>query len=267
MSIGNLKDQGNKGNNFPYQLRTLQLLGEINNGINALPGADYETRTTTYEAIATVGGQYTIGDIIVRYDVIDVPSGTVATTVWFNQTTQTTISAPAPANIQPYAGASSTATAFSNLVRDGALDLYIEVRIWDSVANSWIGSPTYYAVGDNTAATPPFPQAPITYIDYQSDITSVGNILNLVLNTLSTTRTPYVLLASGGAATIAPAVLNISFYNSGSAAGTITVNGVTVAIPAGVTFNYDAGGNGNKYPANAFGYNATGTTIYVTYTA
>ncbi len=29
MSIGNLKDQGNKGNNFPYQLRNLQLLGEI----------------------------------------------------------------------------------------------------------------------------------------------------------------------------------------------------------------------------------------------
>lgn len=29
MSIGNLKDQGNKGNNFPYQLRNLQLLAGI----------------------------------------------------------------------------------------------------------------------------------------------------------------------------------------------------------------------------------------------
>ena len=47
MSIGNLKDQGNKGNNFPYQLRTLQLLAEINASISALPGVDYETRTTT----------------------------------------------------------------------------------------------------------------------------------------------------------------------------------------------------------------------------
>lgn len=34
MSIGNLKDYGNKGNNFPYQLRNLQLLGEINQGID-----------------------------------------------------------------------------------------------------------------------------------------------------------------------------------------------------------------------------------------
>lgn len=29
MSIGNTKDYGNKGNNFPYQLRNLQLLGNI----------------------------------------------------------------------------------------------------------------------------------------------------------------------------------------------------------------------------------------------
>ena len=30
MSIGNLKDNGNKGNNFPYQLRNLQLLSNLN---------------------------------------------------------------------------------------------------------------------------------------------------------------------------------------------------------------------------------------------
>ena len=36
MSIGNLKDYGNKGNNFPYQLRNLQLLGGIEEGINNL---------------------------------------------------------------------------------------------------------------------------------------------------------------------------------------------------------------------------------------
>lgn len=39
MSIGNLKDQGNKGNNFPYQLRNLQLLGDINDGIASLTNA------------------------------------------------------------------------------------------------------------------------------------------------------------------------------------------------------------------------------------
>ena len=36
MSVGNLKTQGNQGNNFPYQLRNLQLLGDINDGIDDL---------------------------------------------------------------------------------------------------------------------------------------------------------------------------------------------------------------------------------------
>ena len=102
MSIGNLKDQGNKGNNFPYQLKTLQLLGAINDGISALPGVDYETRTTTYQATCTICGPgYSTDDIIVRYDIIDVATSTLSATVWFNQTLQTTITAPAPGNITP----------------------------------------------------------------------------------------------------------------------------------------------------------------------
>jgi hypothetical protein len=101
MSIGNTKDQGNKGNNFPFQLRTLQLLSAINDGIAALPGVDYETRTTTYQATAN-GPGYSTGDIIVRYDIIDVATSTLAAEMWFNQTLQTTITPPpAPGNITP----------------------------------------------------------------------------------------------------------------------------------------------------------------------
>ena len=102
MSVGNLKDQGNKGNNFPYQLKTLQLLDAINQSISALPGVDYETRTSTYEATVTVPTQYNQGDIIVRYDIIDVAAGTLLTTIWFNQTLQTTLLIPPlPANLTP----------------------------------------------------------------------------------------------------------------------------------------------------------------------
>jgi hypothetical protein len=101
MSIGNTKTQGNKGNNFPFQLRTLQLLGAINDSIAALPGVDYETRTTTYQAIAN-GTGYSSGDIIVRYDIIDVATSTLSATVWFNQTLQTTITpAPLPGDLTP----------------------------------------------------------------------------------------------------------------------------------------------------------------------
>ena len=39
MSIGNLKDEGNKGNNFPWQLKMLQGLNAISTGITNLLGA------------------------------------------------------------------------------------------------------------------------------------------------------------------------------------------------------------------------------------
>ena len=38
MSIGNTKDQGNKGNNFPYQLSNVQLLGEILSSVSPISG-------------------------------------------------------------------------------------------------------------------------------------------------------------------------------------------------------------------------------------
>jgi hypothetical protein len=103
MSAGNTNTYGNKGHNYPYQISVLQLLEAIQQAIIGIPiGTDYETRTTFYEATAA-GPGYFIGDILVRYDIINTPGGTVATTVWFNQTLQTTIAAPAPANIIPWA--------------------------------------------------------------------------------------------------------------------------------------------------------------------
>ena len=118
MSIGNLKTEGNKGNNFPYQLRTLQLLDAINNSISALPGVDYETRTTTYEATAP-GTGYVVGNIIVRYDIIDVATSTVVSTVWFNQTTQTTITpAPLAADLVPINAPSGVTVLNSSLTVD-----------------------------------------------------------------------------------------------------------------------------------------------------
>jgi hypothetical protein len=94
-------NSGDQGSFFKYQYGVLRLLEQINGSIVALPGVDYETRTTTY--VATAGGPgYVIGDIIVRYDIIDVATSTLSATIWFNQTTQTTIAAPAPANITPY---------------------------------------------------------------------------------------------------------------------------------------------------------------------
>jgi hypothetical protein len=109
MSVGNLKDQGNKGNNFPYQLKTLQLLGAINDGISALPGVDHESRTSTYQATCTICGPgYSNGDIIIRYDIIDLATGLIDTTIWFNDTLQTQLSpAPLPGDLTPVSAPTS----------------------------------------------------------------------------------------------------------------------------------------------------------------
>jgi len=143
MSIGNLKTEGNKGNNFPYQLRTLQLLGAINDGIAALPGVDYETRTTTYEATGS-GTGYSIGDIVVRYDIIDVATSTVVSTVWFNQTLQTTITpAPLAADLVPISAPSGVTVLNSSLTVDSGAILRTPNFLRPTGSNGTVTAGTY----------------------------------------------------------------------------------------------------------------------------
>lgn len=56
MSVGNLKDEGNKGNNFPYQLRNLQLLAAIagNTSGFAPPAGGFATEVTSAAILAIV---------------------------------------------------------------------------------------------------------------------------------------------------------------------------------------------------------------------
>lgn len=93
--------------------------------------------------------------------------------------------------------------------------------------------------------------------------TSNTNTTNIATY-LSTLRTP-VIISTSASSTISGQLHNISIYNSGAATGTITVNGTTINLPSGVTVNYDAGGNNNRFPTNSFGYNATGTTFIISY--
>lgn len=96
--------------------------------------------------------------------------------------------------------------------------------------------------------------------------TIVTNTTN-ISNYTSTVRTP-VLTSITGSLTIAVQIHNLSVYNSGASAGTINVDGGgAISIPAGVTVNFDAGGNNNRYAVNKFVLNATGTTFLVSYTA
>ena len=58
MSIGNLKTEGNKGNNFPFQLKVLQGLSNLlttNTGVERTPGL---IRTTSAGNVNTVAATF-----------------------------------------------------------------------------------------------------------------------------------------------------------------------------------------------------------------
>jgi hypothetical protein len=55
MSIGNLKDQGNKGNNMPYQLSSLRLLDSILQAVSVSPLPPSTTRTPSLVRVTTPG--------------------------------------------------------------------------------------------------------------------------------------------------------------------------------------------------------------------
>lgn len=93
---------------------------------------------------------------------------------------------------------------------------------------------------------------------------SIANETYYIGQYLGSIRTP-VIISTSTSATISGHLHNISFYNSGTAVGTITVNGTTVNLPVGVTVNYDAGGNNNRFATNSFSYDATGTTFLISY--
>lgn len=100
-----------------------------------------------------------------------------------------------------------------------------------------------------------------------SSLASIDTNTNAISNHTSAIRTP-VLTSITGNLTIAVQIHNLSVYNSGASAGTINVDGGgAISIPAGVTINFDAGGNNNRYAINKFVLNATGTTFLVSYTS
>jgi len=106
MSVGNLKTQGDKGNNWTWQNSVLQLLGTIVSNTGGATGQDYELVTTYYRANKN-GVGYSLGDSITRTQIVLVPSGVITATIWFNQTTGLAIAAPPIADIDVVAPSSS----------------------------------------------------------------------------------------------------------------------------------------------------------------
>lgn len=76
MSIGNLKDYGNKGNNFPFQLKVLQGITAV---INALTGVTLGASRTSNIIRPTNAGTITAGKYSVSIANVGAANGTVKT--------------------------------------------------------------------------------------------------------------------------------------------------------------------------------------------
>ena len=216
MSIGNLKTDGGKGTNWPWQYRMLKGLQGIIDVINSTAnGSEYEAK-------------------LVNITCTGVP---------FNGT-----------------------------------ELYLEVRVWDTVTGGFTGNPTYYLPGSTVGV----PLA--TFTDAGCDITylEAGDATEATLqailtqntqiaentgetDTVVTVNSPYVLRVTEIQPdntiddTIPESVKSISFSNAASVNARIsTASSVAtgpILLKPGETITFDAGGNGNRFPANELGYN------------
>ena len=216
MSIGNVKTTGSKGTNWPWQYAMIKTLTAISTSLGA--STEFESRL-----VRLIASPYT---------------------------------------------------------------LYLEVRLWDVDSNSWSGTPKYYEVGSNTPVTPP---SAVAYADEDNALvldaiktacettatettsidTNTAGILadtaaidtaTAAINTNTatlgvTTNTAFMDRLTGtGTTTVTQAVKSISVYNA-HATATATINiggGGNENLLAGETVNFDAGGNGNKFPASHF---------------
>jgi hypothetical protein len=233
MSIGNLKTEGGKGTNWPWQYKMLKGLQGIIDVINSTAnGSEYEAKLVT----------------------IDCPPG------------------PVPPN--PHAGPK----------------LYLEVRVWNTVSGGFTDI-FYYLPGDLTQYLPAqFLGCTITYLEtgdateatlqaieaINTDIladtavieTNTTGILAdtaaIETNTdelVNLANTPHILRQTAVAVPftndiIMVAVKSISFYNASATQSAQIEAGFSgnIVLKVGETLNFDAGGNGNSFPATSFTY-------------
>jgi hypothetical protein len=231
MSIGNTKDKGNNyGNNYPYQLANLKLLG----GITDLSTTANGTLLSILAALQ--GGQNFAQNLVEDLGGAGCPSN-----------------CPVYIEIKIWNG-----TTFDPPV------------YYDALGNAYNppGGPAPTLVGPITYINPDFHLAQmvalLTSIDNSVDVnlsTRNAEATQLLIKNLLTAQTTRVhnTVSATGSGTV-PASIRGSVINVGNAAG--TWNGIS--LPAGVSIPWDSVGNRDTY--SAISYNATGTTFIIEYT-
>ena len=250
MSIGNLKDYGNKGNNFPWQLKMLQgqqcacdYLKEIDLNTDQVEpllvqilaaiqnGSDFEAflvaddNDVTWLEVRIWNG--TTFDPPVYFAVgSNTPGTPVAPISYINPNTYLA------QIVSNTAGASTELTLAALLAAFNLEDFATETTLATVVAD-----------------------LALIYTNLQLNTISVANIDTKLT---AAARTPGITTFVNQTGAVASGLYSFSIANVGSAAGLVDGE----VLPAGVTINFDAGALNNTLGGLSF--DATGTTFVVT---
>ena len=285
MSIGNLKDSGNQGNNFPWQLKMLlgqQCACDQLTAINAntdevefLLSAILTTlqASTEYEAkfvVDTCNGD----TVYLEVRVWNPDDSTWGPITYYLPGSSTPVVPPGAATpgCLVYTDPSGVLALILGAIEAGNLILTdIETNTGDTVTELQ-SLLALYTAGQSACAS----SLSVTLCTEQgtslsnietnttglaTEVTLLSvdsNVAQLVTNTTSVLRTPSIASATGLGSTTA-GVYSFSIANVGGADGLIY--GVT--IPAGMTVSFDGGALNNTLDSISF--DATGTTFIITY--
>jgi hypothetical protein len=273
MSIGNLKDTGNQGNNFPWQLKMLQGQQCACDALNELID-NTDTVEPLLAQILVAIQQGTDYEAALVVDSALPPKTWLEIRIWNGVTFDPPIYFEAGSNI------SGTPTGLVTYINPNT---YLAQIVSNTTSLISIEAGTPNALGQTTmAASMPVViasnQTPVpvsgTVAATQSGTWNLNNITGTVslptgaatqttlaaVNTKLTAavRTPNILTDIGVGST-PTGVYSFSIANVGTAAGLVN----SQSVPAGVTLNFDGGSLNNTL--NSLPYDASGTTFIITW--
>ena len=283
-SIGNLKNSGLQGNNFPWQLK--MLLGQ-QCACDALQDIAASTDTlepllaqilaaiqngTDYEAALVVDDA---GVTWLEIRIWNPATGTFDPPIYFAAGSNVPGSPVLPITyINPNSYLAQIVSYTSNLVS-------IEAGTPDALGQTTMSASMPVTIAsDQTALPVTAVDLDIRNLDCATDTVSVcsdgspvgtGNPLPVSLATGSGIfLTPVITLASGSNGTIPDVTYSVSFASNGTADALISFDGglVFFPIPSGTTVNMDAGGINNTYAGGLFSWDTTtnsGSSLLITY--
>lgn len=265
MSIGNLKDYGNKGNNFPWQLKMLvgqqcacDALKNIADNTDTVEPLLAQILTaiqngTDYEAMLVVDNAG------VTWLEVRIWNGTTFNPpIYFLAGSNTTGTPVAPITyINPNTYLAQIVSYTSNLVS-------INAGTPNALGQTTMVNSMPVVIASNQTAVPASQSGTWNLNNITGTVSlptgaATEATLLLVNNNLSSaSRTPGIKTYVNAAGSTTAGIYSFSIANVGSASGLVDGE----VLPAGVTVNFDGGAMNNTLTAMTF--DATGTTFVVT---